>query len=104
MQLSKNVINLDSESRRNLHIAAVFACNFSNHMYTISEKILSESDLDFRLLLPLIDQTVMKLKDNKPSDTQTGPAKRNDPIGCSRGDSPDLDSLIAVDNESTALS
>ena len=77
-QLSKNVINLDSESRRTLHIAAVFACNFSNHMYTISDKILSESNIDFKLLIPLINETVNKLKDNKPSEIQTGPAKRND--------------------------
>ncbi|MAW21764.1 MAG: NADP oxidoreductase [Flavobacteriales bacterium] len=77
-ELSRNVIQLDSESRRALHIAAVFACNFSNHMYTISEKILSESNLDFRLLLPLINQTVTKLKDHNPSEIQTGPAKRND--------------------------
>jgi hypothetical protein len=47
-------------------------------MYTISDKILSKSNIDFKLLLPLINQTVKKLTDNKPSEVQTGPAKRND--------------------------
>jgi predicted short-subunit dehydrogenase-like oxidoreductase (DUF2520 family) len=77
-KLSGNVIKINSEQRKQLHIAAVFACNFSNHMYTISAEILSRSNIDFKLLLPLINQTVKKLKDNKPSDMQTGPAKRDD--------------------------
>ena len=69
---------MSSKQRKQLHIAAVFACNFSNHMYTISDEILSKSNIDFKLLLPLINQTVRKLEDNKPSDVQTGPAKRDD--------------------------
>ena len=77
-QLSGNVVKMNSEQRKQLHIAAVFACNFSNHMYTISAEILSKSNIDFKLLLPLINQTVKKLENNKPSDMQTGPAKRDD--------------------------
>jgi len=77
-KLSEKVVKMSSEQRKQLHIAAVFACNFSNHMYTISDKILSKSNIDFKLLLPLINQTVKKLTDNKPSEVQTGPAKRND--------------------------
>lgn len=77
-QLSGNVIKMNSEKRKQLHIAAVFACNFSNHMYTISDEILSNSNIDFKLLLPLINQTIKRLEDNKPSEVQTGPAKRDD--------------------------
>tara|TARA_B100000959_G_scaffold197330_1_gene206398 strand:- start:303 stop:1058 length:756 start_codon:yes stop_codon:yes gene_type:complete len=77
-QLSGNVVKMSSKQRKQLHIAAVFACNFSNHMYTISDEILSKSNIEFKLLLPLINQTVKKLEDNKPSDAQTGPAKRDD--------------------------
>ena len=77
-QLSKKVVIMNSEQRKQLHIAAVFACNFSNHMFSIADTILSKSEIDFKVLLPLINQTVSKLKDKKPTDVQTGPAKRND--------------------------
>ena len=76
-RISKNVVVMDSEQRKQLHIAAVFACNFSNHMYSIADTILSKSDIEFKLLVPLINQTVSKLTDKKPGDVQTGPAKRN---------------------------
>ncbi len=76
--LSSNVITMNSAQRKQLHIAAVFACNFSNHMYSIADDLLAEKDIDFKLLLPLINQTAKKLVDNKPSEMQTGPAKRKD--------------------------
>ena len=77
-QLSEKVIIMNSDQRKQLHIAAVFCCNFSNHMFSIADKILLNSDIDFKLLMPLITQTVRKLTNNKPADVQTGPAKRND--------------------------
>ena len=77
-QLSEKVVVMNSEQRKQLHIAAVFACNFSNHMFSIADTILSKSDIEFKLLLPLIKQTVSNLTDKKPTDVQTGPAKRND--------------------------
>jgi len=77
-QLSEKVVIMNSEQRKQLHIAAVFACNFSNHMFSIADTILSKSDIEFKLLLPLIKQTVSNLTDKKPTDVQTGPAKRND--------------------------
>ena len=76
--LSGKVVTMSSEQRKQLHIAAVFSCNFTNHMFTISDTILAKSDIDFKLLLPLINQTVIKLNKNKPSRMQTGPAKRKD--------------------------
>lgn len=77
-KLSKKVVSMNSEKRQQLHIAAVFACNFTNHMFEIANNILTKSDLDFKLLLPIIKQTVMKIEQNKPSEVQTGPAKRKD--------------------------
>ena len=74
--LSSNVITMNSEQRKQLHIAAVFACNFSNQMFSIADDLLVEKDIDFKILLPLIKQTIAKLNTNKPKAVQTGPAKR----------------------------
>jgi len=76
--LSKSITVLNSKQRKKLHVAAVFACNFSNHMYTNAYNLLKEDNIDFKLLIPLINQTILKLNDNKPEDVQTGPAKRKD--------------------------
>ena len=69
---------MNSKQRKKIHLAAVFACNFTNHMYTIADTILSKNNTDFKLLLPIINQTVKKLNTNKPSKVQTGPAKRKE--------------------------
>tara|TARA_B100001758_G_C18343456_1_gene575668 strand:- start:392 stop:1147 length:756 start_codon:yes stop_codon:yes gene_type:complete len=76
--ISSKVIYMKSEQRKQLHIAAVFSANFSNHMFLIAENILNNSDIRFSILLPLIQQTIKKLEKNKAKDIQTGPAKRND--------------------------
>jgi len=76
--LSNNVVIMDSEQRKQLHIAAVFACNFSNQMFSIADELLAEKNIDFGILLPLIKQTISKLDKNKPKAVQTGPAKRKD--------------------------
>ena len=76
--LSSSVYILNSKERRYLHLAAVFAANFSNHMYSISHKILNERNIDFKILLPLIEQTSNKIKSTNPIYAQTGPAKRKD--------------------------
>lgn len=76
--LSDNVQLINSEQRKQLHLAAVFACNFSNYMYTIANDLLSNNNMDLSLLKPLIIETAKKIKDNSPKAMQTGPAKRND--------------------------
>ncbi len=76
--LSKSVYQINSEQRKKIHLSAVFACNFSNHMYSIAEEILTESNIDFNILKPLILETAKKIQDNSPAAMQTGPAKRND--------------------------
>lgn len=76
--ISANVQKVNSEQRKKIHLAAVFACNFSNHMYTIAEQLLAKDQLTLDILKPLIEETANKIKDNKPSKVQTGPAVRND--------------------------
>ena len=65
-------------NRLYVHLAAVFACNFSNHMYAIAYKLLQEKGLSFVPLLPLVDETVRKIHQLNPVGAQTGPARRWD--------------------------
>ncbi len=67
-----------SASRRRLHLAAVFACNFVNHCCTLADDILAEAGVDFKVMLPLLDETVAKLHQLHPAEAQTGPAIRRD--------------------------
>lgn len=76
--ISEKVVEINSEQRAQLHLAAVFVNNFVNHLYAISEEILAEKKLDFDLLKPLIAETASKIEYLNPSEAQTGPAKRND--------------------------
>lgn len=76
--LSERVVTIDSAKRRQLHLAAVFVCNFVNHFYTIGEKLLQDAQLDFDLLKPLILETANKAMQFSPIEVQTGPATRGD--------------------------
>jgi predicted short-subunit dehydrogenase-like oxidoreductase (DUF2520 family) len=76
--ITKNVRKISSETRLALHVGAVFASNFVNHMLTISQEILKDKKLDFELLKPLIVETVNKSLSIKPDKAQTGPARRGD--------------------------
>ncbi|MBR4829638.1 MAG: DUF2520 domain-containing protein [Muribaculaceae bacterium] len=76
--LSCHVVVADSEQRRQLHIAAVFSCNFANHMWTLADELLSASGLSFEAMKPLIRTTVDKLEQLSPAQSQTGPAMRHD--------------------------
>ncbi|MDR0796152.1 MAG: DUF2520 domain-containing protein, partial [Tannerella sp.] len=78
LQLSSNVQILDSEKRKYLHVAAVFACNFCNHLYAIAYQILEENKISPNVLLPLIEETANKVRTLHPLKAQTGPAVRND--------------------------
>lgn len=76
--LSNKVYEAHSEQRRSLHLAAVFACNFTNHMYTLAADILEKHGLPFDAMLPLIDETARKVHHLPPLQAQTGPAIRYD--------------------------
>jgi len=77
--LSKHIHEVDSEGRLKVHVAATMVNNFTNYLYHLSYDFLSkEKNNYFHLLMPLIKQTAKKIKTNKPSTVQTGPAKRGD--------------------------
>ena len=78
LTISPDVTPLSSEGRRKLHLAAVFTCNFSNHMYAIAEQLLKTEGVPFRVMLPLVRETARKVESIKPQDAQTGPAVRGD--------------------------
>lgn len=76
--ISDNVVLADSEKRKKIHLAAVLACNFTNHCYRLAEKVLQEENIDFNLFLPLIDETARKVSVLSPKQAQTGPMMRWD--------------------------
>lgn len=77
-QLGASFHRASSEQRLHLHIAAVFACNFSNYMYSLANDLLEKHQLPFEALSPLILETAEKIQHMSPVQAQTGPAKRND--------------------------
>jgi predicted short-subunit dehydrogenase-like oxidoreductase (DUF2520 family) len=76
--ISNHVQQIDSSQRKALHVAAVFVCNFVNHLYQIGNEICSQNQLPFDLLKPLIMETAGKIMTLPPKEAQTGPAKRKD--------------------------
>ena len=78
--VSNNVCEVDSSQRRILHLAAVFACNFPNYLYSVAQNLLAQHNLDFDMLKPLITVTADKVHQQLPTDVQTGPAVRNDEL------------------------
>ncbi|MDR3253300.1 MAG: DUF2520 domain-containing protein [Tannerella sp.] len=76
--LSRSVSRMSSGERQYLHLAAVFACNFVNSMYSLASHILEKQGIDRHLLRPLVDETARKFFDLYPRSAQTGPAVRND--------------------------
>jgi predicted short-subunit dehydrogenase-like oxidoreductase (DUF2520 family) len=76
--LSNQVYQYSSKQRQTLHLAAVFACNFSNYCYDMAQQIVDAEQVDFSLLYPLILETAEKATHNNPQQMQTGPAMRGD--------------------------
>lgn len=76
--LSDKVTALSSADRRHLHLAAVFACNFANHCFSLAADVMERHGMTFDMLLPLIDETVEKVHEMHPLIAQTGPAIRYD--------------------------
>lgn len=99
--ISDNVHIAGSDRRKLLHLASVFACNFTNCMMGISQEILKKSDIDFRVMLPLLRQTISKLSALTPAQAQTGPAARKDyPVMNAHmemlGDNPELQQIYRM--------
>jgi predicted short-subunit dehydrogenase-like oxidoreductase (DUF2520 family) len=76
--ISRKVLNISSAQRSALHVAAVFAANFTNHMIAISADLMRRSKLDFEWLKPLIAEMINKSLTIGPGEAQTGPARRGD--------------------------
>lgn len=78
LSISDNVSEIDSAKRKTLHLAAVLCCNFVNHMYDLTSRILEKDNIPFSVMLPLIDETAAKVHCIAPHQAQTGPAVRWD--------------------------
>lgn len=76
--ISTNVSAISSSARRDIHLAAVLASNFPNHLFRKSEEILERHSLGLDLLSPLIIETLKKALSVGPANAQTGPARRGD--------------------------
>lgn len=76
--ISEKVYTVTSEQRKILHLAAVFASNFSNHMYAIAQELLEQSGFGLEMLKPLIKETAARIDSASPIKLQTGPAQRED--------------------------
>lgn len=75
-RISRRVREADSACRRQLHCAAVFACNFTNHLWAIADRLASEAGSSLDDFMPLIDETLRKARAIGPEKGQTGPARR----------------------------
>lgn len=76
--IGKKIYKINSYQRKIVHVAAVFANNFTNHLYKIANDICNKNDVSFDILKPLIKETAAKIKTLSPDKAQTGPAIRND--------------------------
>jgi predicted short-subunit dehydrogenase-like oxidoreductase (DUF2520 family) len=76
--ISDLVYRIDDFQRAYLHLAATFANNFSNHMYTLAKHITTAHDIPFDILKPLIRETAMKIEKMSPEEAQTGASVRDD--------------------------
>lgn len=77
-KISNKVQRINHDQRKQMHLSAVFACNFVNHLYAQAEIICQQNNVPFEYLIPLIDETASKIKELSPKAAQTGPAVRND--------------------------
>jgi predicted short-subunit dehydrogenase-like oxidoreductase (DUF2520 family) len=73
-----SVAEANDEERRKLHLAAVITNNFSNYIFSLTEKYCVDEGIDFKLMIPLLTETVSRMQDHSPAELQTGPAIRND--------------------------
>jgi predicted short-subunit dehydrogenase-like oxidoreductase (DUF2520 family) len=77
-KLSRRVEFIASKARKEVHLAAVFVNNFTNHLCFQANQHLEKHQLDWDLLKPLLYETIDKLNFQSPFDAQTGPARRQD--------------------------
>ena len=78
LSITNHVYETTQHDRERLHVAGVYACNFTNLMYTMASELLQNTHIPFSALLPLIDETATKIHALRPCEAQTGPARRGD--------------------------
>jgi len=71
-------VQSDEKQRLNIHLAAVVVNNFTNHLYSEAHRFCKSKNISFNLLVPLIEETTRKIKQQDPRESQTGPASRGD--------------------------
>jgi predicted short-subunit dehydrogenase-like oxidoreductase (DUF2520 family) len=76
--ITRDVRHINSSQREIIHIAAVFASNFTNHMFAVADDLLEKNNIRFDVLFPLLEETLRKAREKRPALVQTGPAVRND--------------------------
>lgn len=78
LTITSHIYEATQHDRERLHVAGVYACNFTNLMYTMASELLQNTHIPFSALLPLIDETAAKIHTLSPNAAQTGPARRGD--------------------------
>lgn len=78
IRLGASAHPMDTSKRAYLHLAAVLSQNFSNFLFGQAKSVLAGQQIDFSLLLPLLQQSLERLKFSDPREVQTGPAIRGD--------------------------
>lgn len=78
LMISDHVIESTYEKRKYIHLTAVFACNFVNHLFARAKEISDSQEIPFHYFLPLIEETTAKILSIDPKSAQTGPAVRKD--------------------------
>jgi predicted short-subunit dehydrogenase-like oxidoreductase (DUF2520 family) len=76
-KISGSICSLNSEQRRKLHLAGVLLNNFTNHITTLAFDYLDKNGLNKDYAIPLLEETIHKIKKIGPRESQTGPARRN---------------------------
>ncbi len=77
-KISNNVFFANSQTRKSIHISAIFFNNFVNYMCHIGQSMLEKQNISSTIFNQLLEQTVLNIKNHKPYEIQTGPARRND--------------------------
>jgi predicted short-subunit dehydrogenase-like oxidoreductase (DUF2520 family) len=72
------VIEADDQTRLKYHLGAILVNNFTNYLFAVAEKFCEKENISFAVLQPLMEETVMRMRNISPAETQTGPAIRND--------------------------
>lgn len=93
--ISPTVHIMNSEQRKQIHLSAVFLNNFSNHLWHLAKLQLDAAQLDWKILFPLLEESLNKLRLMDPFDAQTGPARRKDHVTISKH----LEQLSGMDKE-----